>query len=73
MSSPDTPGAQKEVKETVRECGYAMLQAMTDKVEGMAADAAPDEQRAIRDLAGISGPDVMELQNVMGQAFKRLV
>ena len=43
---------------------------MMSKVECMAADAAADEQRAMRDLAGISGPDIMQLQDVMGQAFK---
>ncbi|CAL1167667.1 unnamed protein product [Cladocopium goreaui] len=66
-SSPDNPGAQG-----IREMTLKALQSndMMNKVECMAADAAADEQRAMRDLAGISGPDIMQLQDVMGQAFK---
>jgi hypothetical protein len=67
---PNYPGLRKDVKEVVKECDFSMLEAMMNKVECMAADAAADEQRAMRDLAGISGPDIMQLQDVMGQAFK---
>ena len=55
-----------------RETDYALLRHLTQKVECMAADAAADEQLALRDLAGISGPSVVEVQEVMSQAFPNL-
>ena len=55
-----------------KECNYDLLKSTMAKVECMAADAAGDEQLAMRDLAGISGPEIVELQNVMGQAFENL-
>ena len=61
------PGAKEE-----KPCDNDLLQALMGKVECIAADAAGDEQLAMRDLAGISGPDIVELQDVMGQSFQNL-
>lgn len=55
-----------------QECDYPLLQALMGKVECIAADAAGDEQLALRELARISGPDIVELEGVMGQAFPNL-
>ena len=72
---PSTPpsysGLTSEGKQE-KETDYALLRHLTQKVECMAADAAADEQLALRDLAGISGPNVVELQEVMSQAFPNL-
>ena len=71
-TTPPTYGGLLKGAKAQKECNYELLQNLTDKVECMAADAAGDEQLAMRDLAGISGPDIVELEGVMGQAFKNL-
>ena len=71
-SSPPTYGGLLDGAKIQKECNYDLLKSTMAKVECMAADAAGDEQLAMRDLAGISGPEIVELQNVMGQAFENL-
>ena len=71
-STPPTYGGLVTGAKAQKECKFDLLKNVMDKVECMAADAAGDEQLAMRDLAGISGPDIVELQDVMGQAFKNL-
>ena len=69
---PPTYGGLLKGAKDEKECDYELLQAAMAKVECMAADAAGDEQLAMRDLARIRGPEIVQLQDVMGQAFENL-
>ena len=71
-SCPPTYGGLLEGAKMKQECDYLLLRDLMGKVECIAADAAGDEQLALRELSGISGPDIVELEGVMGQAFSNL-
>ena len=66
------PAYGGRVASTKVECDYSLLKRLTERVECIAADAAADEQLALRDMAAISGPSVTPLEDVMSQAFPNL-
>ena len=71
-STPPTYGGLAPGAQEAKECDYELLRQLSLKVECMAADAAGDEQLCLRELAGISGPNVIELKDVMVQVFSNL-
>ena len=49
-----------------------LFKKIVPKIEAIAADAAGDEQLAMRELAGIGGPNVVQLKDAMIQSFPSL-
>lgn len=43
-----------------------------DKIEVLAADGAADEELALREMAGMAGPNMVQLKDTMTQVFPKL-